>query len=149
MAVIWAVGWSATAFGLIYALSFFMPGNRGEAFWGTILQGSLLAGASGFVSGTVFSVALTTFFRERNLGQMRPGRMALLGTTCALLIPGALYGLSLLIGMTINGQVIAGAAAWLAITGGLTGGGIIKVAQLAGGGPVRVEEGDGPGELAP
>ena len=149
MATVWALGWSATAFGLVYGASFFMPGSRGEAFWGTIWPIAGLTGSAGFVAGTLFSVSLSTFFKNRSLSGFRAGRMAILGAGSALLVPLVILGIGLAVGASPPIQLIVGATVALTVAGGRTGGGLIKIAQLASGSGPAVDSGDAPERLEP
>lgn len=144
MAVTWTASWSVVAFGAIYGLAFFVPSLRENT-----IQAILLTGLAGFVGGTVFSIALTSFFRNRDLAQLRAGWIAILGMVSAVMIPAAAYGASQLMGVGVNGRVAGLVLGALAIGGGVTGGGMIKVAQLASGSSGAVESGGSSGELKP
>ncbi len=127
----WAVGWAVAAFSVV-SVAMLVTGDL-NPFWAAVAPPTILAGASGFVGGTVFSLVLGTFYRKRRLGELKPLWMAAWGAAAGLLLPMTFLGLGLVAGVPLELGDVAGWTLGLGALGAGTGGGIVKLAQMGEG----------------
>jgi len=128
-AVTWAIGWAVIAFALFSILRVVGVGSAPFAEFVGVL--TTITAASGFIAGGVFSLGLATFHRNGRLDDLRVGPMAALGAVAAVLLPGVavVSGLFEYTPLTLRGTLVFGAA--VAVLGGVTGGGLVKIARGA------------------
>lgn len=128
-AVTWAIGWAVVAFLVFSVIRLVGVGSAPFAEFVGVL--TAITAASGFVAGGIFSLGLATFHRDRRLEDLRVGPMAGLGAVAAVLLPGlaAVSGLFEYTPLTLRGTLVLGTA--IAVLGGVTGGGLVKIAKGA------------------
>jgi hypothetical protein len=103
-----------------------------ELFWEVAGPVIAVVAGSGLVAGTIFSVVLGTVYRNRRIGDLSPGRMALWGAGAALLLPAGLLGLGVAAGMPAGVDLVGITLGSVIVLGAGTAGGTIKLAQAAG-----------------
>lgn len=128
-AVTWALGWGLGAFALV-SVGFLLFG-KGVFFWDTVRPITILAGLSGFIGGTVFSTALATIHARRRISELSPLRMALWGAGAGLLVPLGVLGVSLVAGVPLHADVVAGMVVGIGGLGAATAAGTVKLAQAS------------------
>ncbi len=145
-ALTWAVGWAGTAFALATGAWFLLDFAAGS-FLATVGPMTLMAAGSGFISGSLFSLALGTVYRHRSLSDLRAGRIALWGAGAAILFPTVGMVLATLAaGPPMVPGLLLVSVLMMGGLGAVTAGGMVKLAQL---GTPSVEAVETPDALPP
>ncbi len=131
-AVTWATGWAAGGFALAAIFTFLLPGLAGiesGTFADLAPMLTILGGASGLVGGTVFSIALGTVHRRRQLRELKTIKMALWGTLAGLLVPVGVV----VVGGTypLSAEVFGTVLVFFGGAGAATAVGTVRIAQAA------------------
>lgn len=126
-AAAWGV-WGALTTGVAFLLAPAYPG----AIWPIILLSGLRSGVLGFVGGALFSTILRLRYGRHSLGELRAGRLGLLGAAAGVVIPVGLTVAALAaIGFPITLASIADTVWAFGVPGLATAYGTIKIAQSA------------------
>ncbi len=93
---------------------------------------TILGGASGFVGGAVFSIALGTVHRRHQLSELKTAKMALWGTLAGLLVPLGVVGVGIGTGtFPLSAEVFGTVLLFFGGAGAATSVGTVRIAQAA------------------
>lgn len=146
-AVTWAVAWAGGGFGLAALLFMASPRLGLGLFADAAPMITLLAGATGFVGGTVFSAVLGTVHGRRSLADLSAVRIALWGGLAGMLVPlGVIAGAAIWGAVPLSVGSLGTAALVFGGLGAATGGGTIMLAQAGAG---EIDGGGRRGVLGP
>lgn len=130
-AVTWAVAWGIGGFGLSAVLFAVSPRLGLSTFVDAAPMLTVLAGAAGFVGGTVFSAVLGTVHARSRLADLSPFRLALWGGLAGMLVPlGIVAGAAVVGGVSLTGEVLLATATVFGGLGVATAAGTVKLAQV-------------------
>jgi len=129
-ALTWGVAWFAG--GLAITTAAFLTGlYPASAGWWVAFAIAKAVGVTGFITGGAFSLYLGIVHRDRQLHELRAGRLALAGAVIA-----AVLSVSLLVlngGLILPIQALVGDGLIAALLGAVTAGGTIRLSQRAAG----------------
>jgi hypothetical protein len=135
-----AVAWAVGACAVVGGMSFFLAG--GAPSWQFYVVVAQIAAGLGFVSGGLFSIALSTRYASASLDDLRVSRMALWGA-----VTGLVGGAAMLLtrgGIPADPELLAMLTALFGGLGATTAAGLVSLAKAA---PAEVEAGSGRGAL--
>lgn len=129
-ALTWGIAWFAA--GLAITTTLLLIGPRpASAGWWVVFAIAKTVGVTGFITGGVFSLYLGVVHRDRQLHELRAGRLALAGGVIA---SGLSVGLLVANGgLILPMQAVIGEGLIAAALGALTAGGTIRLSQRAAG----------------
>jgi hypothetical protein len=137
-AVTWAVAWAVGGFAVAAILFFLGPGFGGidsPDFRDVASIFTVLGGVAGLVGGTVFSIALGTVHRRRQLRQLSSVRMGLWGALAGLLVPLGVVGVGIGMGtvhsILLSAEVLGTTIVLFGGGGAATAVATVKLAQAA------------------
>jgi hypothetical protein len=130
-ALTWAVVWALGGFALFTTI--FMLSSGLTAFWAGAIPVTIMAGISGFIGGTMFSLVLGTIHRRRRLEELSPLRMGLWGGLAGLIVPMALLWVAASVGIGLQLGALVSLIVACGGLGATTAGGTVKLAQWSQG----------------
>jgi hypothetical protein len=129
-ALTWGVAWFTG--GLAIATGLFLTGlYPASAGWLVALAIAKNVGVTGFLTGGVFSLYLGVVHRQRQLHELRAGRLAFAGAVIAAVL--SVGTLVLNGGLILPIQALVGDGLIAALLGAVTAGGTIRLSQRASG----------------